>query len=226
MEISPVATIYTPFPSKFGIPRQSGLVSTESRLVFAQAYRSPEAVRGIEGFSHLWLIWEFTEAKREGNPLTVRPPRLGGNERVGVFASRSPFRPNALGLSCVKLLRVDYAAPDGPVLYLQGADLMDGTPVYDVKPYLPFADCVPSAVGGFADGAKAYALQVRYEADTAAVPPGTLAALTEVLSQDPRPHYQKDPDRIYAFEFSGWHVEFRCEGDFLTVTSLCRAKQV
>ena len=224
MQILPVAKIYTPFPAKFGVPRQSGLVPTESRLVFEPAYRSPEAVRGIEGFSHLWLIWEFTEARREGNPLTVRPPRLGGNERVGVFASRSPFRPNSLGLSCVKLLHVDLDAPDAPVLYLEGADLTNGTPVYDVKPYLPFTDSVPHAVGGFAAEKAGLSLNVRYAADTAGMPAETLAALTAVLAQDPRPHYQNDPERIYAFEFSGWHVAFRCEDGTVTVTALKKEK--
>ena len=223
MEITPVAYISTPFPTKFGIPRQSGLAETESRLVFEPAFRSPEAVRGIEGFSHLWLIWEFTEARREGSALTVRPPRLGGNERVGVFASRSPFRPNSLGLSCVKLMRVEYDVPDAPVLVLLGADLLDGTPVYDVKPYLPYADSIPTAVGGFADPVAAMSLRVVYKADVSFVPEKTLSALTSVLAGDPRPHYHADPDRVYAFEFSGLHVEFTCREDTLTVTRVCPA---
>ena len=222
-EITPVATIYTPFPGKFGIPRQSGLADTEGKIVFEPAFRSPEAVRGIEGFSHLWLIWGFSEAKREGNRLTVRPPRLGGNERVGVFASRSPYRPNALGLSCVKLLRVDQEAAEAPVLWVSGADLMSGTPIYDIKPYLPFADCIPSAVGGFAQAVSGNDLQVVYAEDTSALPPALLAALTDVLAGDPRPHYQDDPARVYAFEFGGYHVEFVCENKTLTVTKLIKA---
>ena len=219
-EIVPVAKIFTPFSSKFGVPRQSGLVPTEGRIVFEPAFRSPEAVRGLEGFSHIWLIWGFSQAKREGNPLTVRPPRLGGNERVGVFASRSPYRPNGLGLSCVKLLRIDRADPLAPVLYVSGADLTDGTPIYDVKPYLPFADSVPEAVGGFAEEVYGQKKTVEYAVDTAGLPASFLSQLTEVLSGDPRPHYQNDPGRVYAFEFSGRHVEFICEGDVITVVKI------
>ena len=219
-EISPVAIIHTPFPSKFGVPRQSGLVQTEGKIVFEPAYRSPEAIRGIEGFSHLWLIWGFSEAKRTGNPLTVRPPRLGGNRRVGVFASRSPFRPNSLGLSCVKLLRVDDKDALSPVLYVSGADLLDGTPIYDIKPYLPFTDAVPEATGGFAADVAGQRLQVSYQVDTAGLPAEYLAGLTEVLAGDPRPHYQADPERVYAFEFGGRHVEFTCDGETAIVTMI------
>lgn len=219
-EITPVATIYTPFSGKFGIPRQSGLAETEGKIVLSPAFRSPEAVRGIEGFSHLWLIWEFSEARRQGNPLTVRPPRLGGNARVGVFASRSPFRPNSLGLSCVKLLRVDFSAPEAPVLYVSGADLMNGTPIYDIKPYLPFADCIPGASGGYAEAVRGNKLRVAYAADPSLMPEDLRAALTAVLAGDPRPHYQEDPDRVYAFEFGGYHVEFTCRDDLLTVIEL------
>ncbi len=220
--IEPVAIIRTPFSGKFGVPRQSGLVATEGKIVFEPAFRAAEAVRGIEGFSHLWLIWGFSQAKRQGNPLTVRPPRLGGNERVGVFASRSPFRPNGLGLSCVKLLRVDYADPLGPVLYVAGADMTDGTPIYDVKPYLPFADSVPDAVGGFADAVAGQRLRVEYKTDTALLPEETLRQLTEVLAGDPRPRYQDDPARVYAFEFGGYHVEFTCENGVCAVTRIAQ----
>lgn len=219
-EIVPVAKIFTPFSSKFGVPRQSGLVQTEGKIVLEPAFRSPEAVRGLEGFSHIWLIWGFSQAKREGNPLTVRPPRLGGNERVGVFASRSPFRPNGLGLSCVKLLRIDYEDALSPVLYVSGADLTDGTPIYDVKPYLPFADAVPEAVGGFAQEVAGQRKTVEYAVDTAGLPGSFLSQLTGVLAGDPRPHYQNDPDRVYAFEFSGRHVEFTCNGDVITVVKI------
>ena len=217
-ELLPVAKIYAPFPSKFGVPRQSGLVPTQGRIVFEPAFRSPEAVRGIEGFSHLWLVWGFSEAKRQGNPLTVRPPRLGGNERVGVFASRSPYRPNALGLSGVKLVRVDYKDSFAPVLYVSGADLTDGTPIYDVKPYLPFTDCVPDAVGGYAAEVAGARLNVVFGMDTADLPADFVSQLTEVLAGDPRPHYQDDPARVYAFEFAGRHVEFTCDGKTATVT--------
>ena len=218
-----VAKIYTPFPSKFGVPRQSGLADVEGRIVFEPAFRSPDAVRGLEGFSHIWLIWSFSRAKRQGNALTVRPPRLGGNERVGVFASRSPFRPNGLGLSCVKLLRVDYGHPCAPVLYVSGADLIDGTPIFDIKPYLPFTDAVPDAVGGYAEVVAGERLKVRYACDTSQISYTVRSQLTSVLEGDPRPHYQNDPARVYAFEFSGLHVEFRCDGETLTVVSVIRA---
>lgn len=212
-EIDPVAVIYTPYTSKFGIPRQSGLVETESRVVFAPPYRSPEAIRGLEGYSHLWLIWGFSEADYNGSALTVRPPRLGGNVRMGVFATRSPFRPNGLGLSCVKLLRIETEGPEAPALVVAGADMLNGTPVYDVKPYLPFTDSVPEAAGGFAEGVRGDALQVEYEADVSFLSPETLSALTSLLAGDPRPHYQNDPGRVYAFEFGGLHVAFTCNGE-------------
>lgn len=212
-EIEPVATIRTPYTTKFGIPRQSGLVETQSRVVFTPAFRSPEAIRGIEGFSHLWLIWGFSEAARSGDALTVRPPRLGGNVRMGVFATRSPFRPNGLGLSCVKLERVETEGPEAPALIVSGADMLDGTPIYDVKPYLPFADSVPEAAGGFAEDVRGQRLLVEYEADVSRLPAQTLSALTSLLAGDPRPHYQNDPGRVYAFEFGGLHVEFTCDGE-------------
>ena len=222
MTIEPIAYFHSPLMSKFGIPRQSGLAATlPGRIVFTPDYRREEAVRGLEGFDYLWLIWEFSSSGAVG-ALTVRPPRLGGNERVGVFASRSPYRPNSLGLSCVKLLRVDYNDALAPVLYVSGADLVDGTPIYDVKPYLPFADAVPGAVGGFADGVAGQRLRVKYAADPAGLPEALLLQLTEVLAGDPRPHYQNDPERVYAFEFAGYHVEFTCAADLLTVTNLTK----
>jgi len=219
-KITPVAKIYTPFSSKFGIPRQSGLVSTEGKIIFEPDFRSPEAVRGIEGFSHLWLIWGFTEAVRSSSALTVRPPRLGGNERVGVFASRSPYRPNSLGLSCVKLIRVDYNEQNAPVLYVSGADILSGTPIYDIKPYLPFTDSVPSASGGFADAVKGQRADVVFNCDVAAFSKKYISELTEVLSGDPRPHYQNDPERVYAFEFGDRHIEFTFKNGTVTVTKV------
>ena len=216
-EITPVAVVYTPYTSKFGIPRQSGLVDAEGEVVFAPAYRSPDAVRGIEGFSHLWLIWGFSEAIRASEKLTVRPPRLGGNERVGVFASRSPYRPNALGLSCVRLLGVELTADRGPVLRIAGADMLSGTPVYDIKPYLPFTDSVPDAVGGFASPLASQRAEVSFLCDTGNIAPETLERLKEVLSGDPRPRYHGDPQRLYAFEFDSLHVEFTCENGEIRV---------
>ena len=217
MNIEPIAYIATPFFSKFGIPRQSGLAASPGRIVFEKAYRSPEAVRGLEEYSHLWLIWEFTEAKSEGWLPTVRPPRLGGNKRVGVFATRSPYRPNSLGLSCVKLERVALEEPEAPVLYVTGADLLDGTPIYDVKPYLPFADSVPLARGGFADGVREQRLAVTVPESLRPALGEDLPVLTEILAQDPRPHYQEDPDRVYRFEYGDWRLGFKVADGQLTV---------
>lgn len=212
--IEPVAVIHTEFPCKFGIPRQSGLTASQARIVFEEKYRRPEAVSGIEEFSHLWLIWDFSEAHREEFSPTVRPPRLGGNERRGVFATRSPFRPNSLGLSCVRLLSVDYDCPDAPVLIVSGADILDGTPVYDIKPYIPYADSVPAAKGGFAEEKKNEKLEVDYLCE---VPEALRGNLTELLSQDPRPHYSDDETRIYSFEFARHHIEFRGGAEKITV---------
>ena len=219
MKIEPIAYIATPFSSKCGIPRQSGLTETPGRIVFAKKYRSREAVRGLEAYSHLWLIWEFTEAKSEGWSPTVRPPRLGGNRRMGVFATRSPFRPNSLGLSCVKIERVALDEPDAPVIYVRGADLLDGTPIYDIKPYLPFTDSVPDAAGGFADGVKNERLSVEIPEALQAALGDDLPVLTELLAQDPRPHYQDDPEREYRFEYGAWHIGFRVENGTAVVLS-------
>lgn len=220
-----IAHIHTDFPTKFGIPRQSGLVQgLEAKIVFTKEYRRPEALRGIEDFSHLWLVWYFSEATRENWSPTVRPPRLGGNKRMGVFATRSPFRPNALGLSAVKLLRVEQDKELGPVLVIAGADLMDGTPILDIKPYLPFADAYPEAQGGFADKVKAYALEVEFpEALQAKVPTDKRAALTEVLANDPRPSYQEDPERIYGFNFAGQEIKFKVAAGVLQVVAVEKA---
>lgn len=217
-----IARIHTDFPTKFGIPRQSGLTkSLLSRIVFEPAYRNPDALRGIEGFSHLWLIWQFSECVRPSWSPTVRPPRLGGNQRVGVFATRSPFRPNALGLSSVKLENVELSTPMGPVLYVAGADLMDGTPIFDIKPFLPFTDNHPDAVGGFADPVKEHALTVHIAPEFLdKIPPRLQTGLREVLAQDPRPSYQNDPNRIYGFFFADWEIHFRVAGDSLVVVNI------
>ena len=222
MEITPIAHIRGDFPEKFGIPRQSGLVEElTATIVFAPAYRDPSALRGLEGFSHLWLIWEFSQTRQGRWSPTVRPPRLGGNKRLGVFATRSPFRPNPLGLSCVRLLEVGQDDESGPVLLVAGADLMDGTPIYDIKPYLPYADCKPEALGGFAARPKGADLAVECPvAVLAAVSDDKRTALLAVLAQDPRPQYQNDPDRVYGMTFAGLEVKFRVAGDRLTVTEI------
>lgn len=216
-----IARIRTDFPTKFGIPRQSGLVdSLRGTVVFEPEYRSPEALRGIEGFSHLWLVWQFSEAVRETWSPTVRPPRLGGNERLGVFATRSPFRPNAIGLSCVKLERVELHTHEGPVLHVAGADLMDGTPIFDIKPYLPYVDSRPDAVGGFAASKPEGLLEVDFRPELMAVIPETLQeGLVGILSCDPRPSYQADPERVYGLDFGGYNIKFTVAVGKLTVCS-------
>ena len=216
-EMTVIARIHTPFAGKFGVPRQSGLAPTEGRIVFAPAYRNPDALRGLEGFSHLWLIRVFDRAERKDWSPTVRPPRLGGNRRMGVFATRSPFRPNPIGLSCVELAAVEWSTPDGPVLHVRGADLVDGTPLLDIKPYLPYCYAKPQATGGFTDGLESTALQV-------ACPPALLARLPEkdrpgllaVLGGDPRPRYQDDPGRVYGLTYGQRNVKCRVAGDVLT----------
>ncbi|MCD8341792.1 MAG: tRNA (N6-threonylcarbamoyladenosine(37)-N6)-methyltransferase TrmO [Clostridiales bacterium] len=214
-----IAHIHTDFATKFGVPRQSGLVpALQARIVFTPEYRVAEAVRGLEGFSHIWLIWQFSQAVREGWSPTVRPPRLGGNTRMGVFATRSPFRPNAIGLSCVRLERVEPDTPEGPVLYVSGADLMDGTPIFDIKPYLPYADCQPDAVGGFAAQPWERELTVAFPPELLEeLPPEKREALVGVLAQDPRPSYQKDEARVYGFTFAGYEVRFTVADGVLTV---------
>ena len=216
-----IARIQNPYDTKFGVPRQSGLAEQViSTVVFEPEYRVPEALRGIEEFSHLWLIWAFDRAEREEWSPTVRPPRLGGNKRVGVFATRSPFRPNAIGLSCVKLLGVEKSA-EGTVLKVAGADLMNGTPIYDIKPYLPYADCHPEATGGFTDRTEKRTLEVEIPEEYAKrIPQKELEALKAVLREDPRPAYQDDPERVYAFEFGGRNVRFRVQGKTLYVQVL------
>ena len=220
-EITPIAHIETDFGTKFGIPRQAGLVQElKGRVIFEPAFRSAEAVRGIENYSHLWLIWQFSENLREDWSPTVRPPRLGGNTRVGVFATRSPFRPNALGLSCVRLEAVETDKQYGAVLLVSGADLMNGTPIFDIKPYIPYADCIPEASEGFAPKPEAKLEVFFVEGTEAAVPVEKLEALKAVLRCDPRPRYQDDPERIYGMEFAGMDVHFRVIGTRLTVTEI------
>ncbi len=226
MELEMIARIENDYTTKFGVPRQSGLVEeVVSRIVFEPKYRVAEAVRGLEGFSHLWLIWGFHEARQEGWHPTVRPPRLGGNERLGVFATRSPYRPNPLGLSSVRLERIE-KTDRGMTLLVTGADLMNGTPLYDIKPYLPSADCHPEAAGGFTQTREKRRVRVDIP-ETAArdFSPAQLSALRAVLSEDPRPAYQEDPERIYAFEFAGKRVRFRVKEGLLTVLAAKEAEQ-
>ena len=219
LTIWPIARIRSDFLEKFTIPRQSGLVrSLRAEVVFEQEYRDMSAVRGLEEFSHLWLIWGFSAVKETRWSPTVRPPRLGGNRRMGVFATRSPFRPNRLGLSCLELLEVRQDRLLGPVLTVGGGDLLDGTPIYDIKPYLPYADCRPEALGGFASCPQGPALQVDIPQKLLErVPPEKREALLGVLAQDPRPSYQSDPERIYGAAFGGLEVRFRVSGEVLTV---------
>ena len=220
MELTPIAHIRSDFSEKFGIPRQSGLVEELSAtVVFEPEYRDISALQGLDGFSHLWLIWEFSKVR--GWSPTVRPPRLGGNRRMGVFATRSPFRPNPLGLSCVRLREIRRDRALGPVLIVAGADLLDGTPIYDVKPYLPYADCRPDAVGGFAARPKEADLTVECPpALLDRVPADKRAALLAVLAQDPRPQYQDDPERVYGMAFAGLEVKFQVAGDRLAVIEI------
>ncbi len=218
--IKPIAYIYNDLKTKFGVPRQSGLAKELlSRIVFQPEYRVADALRGITDFSHLWLVWGFSEARREDWSPTVRPPRLGGNERVGVFATRSPFRPNSLALSCVKLEQIVNTSDNGNVLVVSGADLMNGTPIYDIKPYLPYADCIPSATGGFApDGGKV--LQVVDENSAlSALPADKIPSLVEILSRDPRPQYHSDRERVYGMEFGDYEIKFRVDGEMLYLIS-------
>ena len=226
MTLKVIAHIHTAFPTKFGIPRQSGLVdSLRGEVIFTPEYRSADAVRGLEDFSHIWLVWQFSGAVRDSWSPTVRPPRLGGNTRMGVFATRSPFRPNPLGLSSVKLEGIEMRPEVGPVLLVRGADLMDGTPIYDIKPYLPHIDSHPDARGGFAVPAAEHRLKVVFpEQWLEKVPEQLRDGLTEVLAQDPRPSYQHDPERIYGFGFARLEVKFTVDGDVLTVCGVTAQK--
>ena len=228
MEIRPIAYIHTDFPEKFGVPRQSGLAqSLRGRIVFEPEFRNPDTLRGLDGFSHLWLIWEFSANRRTAGDWqpTVRPPRLGGNAHMGVFATRSPYRPNPLGLSCVRLDSVELDTPDGPVINVTGADLMDGTPIYDIKPYIRYADARPEAVCGYVDDLEERMLKVvlpgeladRVE-DTSVIP-----SLIETLRLDPRPSYHDDPEREYGMSFAGYNVRFKVAGEIITITDIYKS---
>lgn len=221
-ELKVIARVRNDFPTKFGLPRQSGIVdSITGRIVFEKEYRNPDALRGLEGFSHLWIIWGFSEAVRDGWSPTVRPPRLGGNERMGVFATRSPFRPNALGLSCVEIDHIAQDGENGTVIFVRGTDMMDGTPVYDIKPYIPYADCRPEASGGFTDIAGMRRVEVELPPELAAkIPADKLEALRGVLERDPRPAYHSDPERVYGLPYAGKDVRFRVDGERLTVVDV------
>lgn len=218
VELKVIARIHTDFPTKFGVPRQSGLADTRGVIIFETEYRNPDALRGIEEYSHLWLLWEFSQARREIWSPTVRPPRLGGNTRIGVFATRSPYRPNPIGLSCVKLEKVEMTAKYGLVVHVAGVDIMDGTPIYDIKPYLPYVDAHPEASGGFSEEKKRYELEVVI-ADKwlRVIPQEKRDCLRQVLAQDPRPSYQNDPERVYGMEFAGMEVKFRVHGRILEI---------
>ncbi len=221
-----IARIHSDFTSKFGVPRQSGLIDElEAVVVFEEPYRVAEAFRGLEDFSHIWLLWQFSEAVRDSWSPTVRPPMLGGNTRMGVFATRSPFRPNPIGMSCVRLVAVEQSPDYGPVLRVRGADLMDGTPIYDVKPYLRYTDSHPEAVSGFADHVEDRTVRVEGQEHLAALPPAKREALLRVLASDPRPTYQEDPQRIYGFGFAGREIRFRVQEDVLTVVSVESRKE-
>ena len=211
--LHPIAFIHSDYREKFGIPRQSGLVPAEARITFCPEYAHADAVRGLERFSHIWLLWCFSEHMQAAAHNTVRPPRLGGNERVGVFASRSPFRPNPIGLSCVELLSVEIVPETGPVLTVRGADLLDGTPILDIKPYLRYADCIPEASGGYSEKYGDHLLDVQIpETIAAALAPEIRTAVAGILSQDPRPSYQDDPQRIYGMHYADLDIHFRIEG--------------
>ena len=226
MEMKMIGRIHTDFATKFGVPRQSGLVpELMGKIVLEPEYRNPDAFRGLEEFSHLWLVWEFSEAVRSEWSPTVRPPRLGGNRRVGVFATRSPFRPNPIGLSCVKLEQIDLQYSRKPVIWVSGVDMMDGTPIYDIKPYLPYADSHPGAKGGFTDGTQVRRVKVEFPEEPVAaseISGEKLQALRGVLEQDPRPRYQKDPERIYGMSFGEYEVKFTVQENVLRVVELVR----
>lgn len=220
MDIKPIARIKNDFDNKFGIPRQSGRVKTEGRIVFEKEYQSPDYIKGIEQFSHLWLIWEFSENINHKECATVRPPRLGGNTKIGVFASRAPFRPNNLGLSCVRLIGIEKAV-NGFELIVEGADLMNGTPIYDIKPYIPYTDCINDAAGGFAEKHKAHALNVEISENLInKIPAKKQQLLLDILKDDPCPAYQHDHDRIYGFSFSGFEIKFKVQNDTIIVTDI------
>lgn len=225
MDFKTIARIRTGFPEKFGIPRQSGIVETPGYIVFEPPYNNPDAVRGLEEFSHIWLIWKFSEAVRDDWSPTVRPPRLGGNTRVGVFASRSPFRPNPIGLSLVKLDKIEYRHESGPILHVSGADILDGTPIYDIKPYLTYSEAKPEAEGGFAHRVMDDSMQVVLTEDAdledaKEIPEEDLYTIKKLLAQDPRPRYQDDPERVYGMSYGEWEVKFTAVDGAIMVKSI------
>lgn len=222
VKIQVIARMHSDFATKFGIPRQSGIVQElRSTIVFEPEFRNSDALRGMEGFSHLWLIWQFSEAVRSGWSPTVRPPRLGGNTRMGVFATRSPFRPNNLGLSCVRFLGLEETKEFGTVIHVGGADLMDGTPIFDIKPYVPYADCQPEALGGFTGGTEGHTLQVDFPASLQEMlPESKRQAAIGILAHDPRPSYQKDSQRVYGVTFAGFDIRFTVREDILFVQDI------
>ena len=222
--IHPIAKMQSDFTSKFGIPRQSGLVQElQSTIVFEPEFRNPDTLRGLDGYSHLWLIWQFSEEVRSDWSPTVRPPRLGGNTRMGVFATRSPFRPNNLGLSCVRLIGMEQTNNQGTVIHVAGADLMDGTPIFDIKPYIPYSDCHADASGGFTDTAEEFLLKVEFPEELLLrLPENKREATVGVLSHDPRPSYQRDPQRIYGLPFAGFDIRFKVQGDVLQVCDVVK----
>lgn len=224
VSIQVIARMKSDFPTKFGIPRQSGLVEDlRSTIIFEPQFRNPDALRGLEEFSHLWIIWHFSQSVRQDWSATVRPPRLGGNTRMGVFATRSPFRPNSLGMSCVKLIGIEQTPDNGPVIHVSGADLMDGTPIFDIKPYVPYSDSHTDAVGGFTDFADNFLLDVDFPAHLlATIPEEKRNALVGVLSHDPRPSYQRTPDRIYGLSFAGFDIRFTVENSILFVKEVTK----
>lgn len=227
MEIKPVAHIRTPFPEKFGVPRQSRLApNSPAQVVFEPEFALPDAVRGLEGFSHIWLIWGFSQAPWDGN-LTVRPPRLGGNTRIGVFASRSPFRPNSLAMSAVKLVSIEMTSDRGPLLHVTGTDLLDGTPIYDIKPYIPYADCIPEATDGYTAPTKDHRLRVEFAPvildaikSGEGIDSDTLSQISQLLSLDPRVSYDTDPDKIWGMAYGSFNVRFKVAGDVATVVEI------
>lgn len=220
MEIKPIARIKTDFTSKFGIPRQSGRAKAEGIIIFEKEYQNPDFIKGLEQFSHLWLIWAFSENINHAKNATVRPPRLGGNQRIGVFASRSPFRPNNLGLSCVELKEI-INTDKSTAIIVSGVDLMNGTPIYDIKPYIPYTDCIAYAKGGYAEEHKTYSLKVDIsEQLLEKIPKNKQDILISILKDDPRPAYQKDKERIYGFSFAGFEIKFKVDADTLTVISI------
>lgn len=225
MEIKPIAHIYTDFPEKFGIPRQSGIAQTEGKIIFEEAYRNTDAVRGLDGYSHIWLIWQFSQSIREGWSPTVRPPRMGGNKRMGVFATRSPFRPNELGLSSVELTRIDLDCKEAPVLYVKGADILDKTPIFDIKPYLAYTDSHPEAKGGFAEEKLSYRLSVKISDDLLCqIPESKRDAFISILENDPRPAYQEDAQRVYKMTCMGFNTEFKVSESTLEVINIAPGK--